>query len=296
MSGETVKKDLTREICELIRITSTDLPEPVEKRLRSAQAREVPGSAAYEALRTILENVDLARKNSIPVCQDTGVPVFYVRFPLTMNMIDIERQIRDAVALATRESYLRPNAVDPLTGTNSGNNLGNAYFPSIHYQQMESDELTIDLILKGGGCENVGFQYSLPDERLKAGRDLEGVRKAALDAVFQAQGQGCSPGFLGVAIGGDRETSYAASKEAFLRDLNDQNPDLHLRMLEAQITNEANQLGIGPMGFGGKSTILETKIKAIHRLPACYFVTISYMCWAFRRRRMRVAGDVVYYE
>ncbi len=291
-----MNKDLTREICELIRITSTDLPEPVEKRLRSALAREVPGSAAHEALRTILENVDLARRNSIPVCQDTGVPVFYVRFPFTMNMVDIERQIRDAVALATRESYLRPNAVDPLTGTNSGNNLGDDHFPSIHYKQVESDELTIDLILKGGGCENVGVQYTLPDERLKAGRDLEGVRKAALDAVFQAQGQGCAPGFLGVTIGGDRETSYAVSKEVFLRDLNDQSPDINLSILEEQITSEANMLGIGPMGFGGKSTILETKIKAIHRLPACYFVTISYMCWAYRRRRMTVVGDIVHYE
>jgi fumarate hydratase class I len=296
MSGGAVERDLTREIGELIRITSTDLPEPVEKRLRAALAGEVPGSAAYEALRTILENVDMARRNAMPVCQDTGTPIFFVRYPRTMNMLEIEKQIRSAVELATRKSYLRPNAVDSLTGMNSGNNLGEDHFPSIHFKQVDSDEFTIDLILKGGGCENVGAQYALPDERLNAGRDLEGVRKAALDAVFHAQGQGCAPGFLGVAIGGDRETSYAASKEVFLRDLDEDNPDVTLGKLEAQITSEANQLGIGPMGFGGKSTILGTKINAIHRLPACYFVTISYMCWAHRRRRMTITSDKVLYE
>lgn len=291
-----MERELTREICELIRMTSTDLPAPVENRLRSALAGEVPGCAAHDAMRTILENVEMARKTSMPVCQDTGTPIFYVRYPRSMSMIDIENQIRQAVELATRKSYLRPNAVHSLTGKNSGSNLGDDHFPSIHFKQTESDELNIDLILKGGGCENVGAQYALPDERLKAGRDLEGVRKAVLDAVFRAQGQGCAPGFLGVAIGGDRETSYAASKEVFLRDLDEENPDVSLRQLEAQITREANQLGIGPMGFGGKSTILGTKIVSIHRLPASYYVTISYMCWAFRRRRMTASGGQVRYE
>lgn len=291
-----MQKDLTQEICELIRITSTDLPVSVEKKLRDAANQEIPGSAAHGAMSTILSNVEMTRKNSTPICQDTGTPIFFVRFPQSMDMTSLETQIRQAVELATKKTYLRPNAVDSLTGKNSGNNLGNHYFPSIHFTQVDTQVLTIDLILKGGGCENVGSQYSLPDNRLNAGRDLEGVRKVVLDAVNKAQGEGCSPGFLGVAIGGDRGTSYAASKEVLLRDLGDENPDPQLKQLEDQITREANQLGIGPMGFGGKSTILGTKITNTHRLPACFFVTVSYMCWAYRRRKMIVINDKVYYE
>ena len=151
-------------------------------------------------------------------------------------------------------------------------------------------------MLKGGGCENVGAQYSLPDNRLKAGRDLEGVRRAALDAVFTAQGEGCSPGFLGISIGGDRGTGYVASKKALLRDVNDTNPNTDLAALEERITKEANELGIGPMGFGGKATVLGTKIDATFRLPASFFVTVSYMCWAYRRRKLLVQGDQVSYE
>lgn len=288
--------DLTQAICELIRITSTDLPAAVEQRLRKGQQLEPPGSAARGAMDTILENVEMTRKNSTPICQDTGTPIFFVKHPVEINPNDLAGQIRQAVEMATKKSYLRPNAEDSLTGRNTGNNLGDDYFPSIHFSQVDGKTLTIDLILKGGGCENVGAQYSLPDDRLKAGRDLEGVRKVVLDAVNKAQGEGCAPGFLGVAVGGDRGTSYAASKEVLLRPLDDVNPDNSLKQLEEQITEEANQLGIGPMGFGGKTTVLGTKITATHRLPASFFVTVSYMCWAYRHRKMLVDGDNVRYE
>jgi fumarate hydratase, class I len=288
--------DLTQAICELIRITSTDLPAVVEQRLRKGQQLETPGSAARGAMDTILENVEMTRRNSTPICQDTGTPIFFVKHPAEINSSDLAGQIRQAVELATKKSYLRPNAVDSLTGRNTGNNLGDDYFPSIHFSQVEGKTLTIDLILKGGGCENVGAQYSLPDDRLNAGRDLEGVRKVVLDAVNKAQGEGCAPGFLGVAVGGDRGTSYAASKEVLLRPLDDVNPDNSLKQLEEQITEEANQLGIGPMGFGGKTTVLGTKITSTHRLPASFFVTVSYMCWAYRHRKMLVDGDSVRYE
>ena len=288
--------DLTQAICELIRITSTDLPAAVEQRLRKGQELETPGSAARGAMDTILENVEMTRKNSTPICQDTGTPIFFVTHPAEINPSELVGQIRQAVELATKKSYLRPNAVDSLTGRNTGNNLGDDYFPSMHFSQVEDKTLTIDLILKGGGCENVGAQYSLPDDRLKAGRDLEGVRKVVLDAVNKAQGEGCAPGFLGVAVGGDRGTSYAASKEVLLRPLEDVNPDGSLKQLEERITEESNQLGIGPMGFGGKTTVLGTKITSTHRLPASFFVTVSYMCWAYRHRKMLVTGDSVQYE
>lgn len=289
-------RDLTQDILELVRFTSTNLPADAEQALREALKREEPGSAAHNALQTILANVEMTRRNSTPICQDTGTPIFFVRYPEGWSPRRLREQIKAAVAEATRQTYLRPNAVDALSGKNTGNNVGDEHFPTIHFEEADGENLTIELILKGGGCENVGAQYSLPSDRLKAGRDLEGVRRVALDAVWQAQGEGCAPGFLGIAIGGDRGTSYVASKEALLRGVDDSNPDPELAALEDRITAEANQLGVGPMGFGGKSTVLGTKITATHRLPASFFVTISYMCWAYRRRKMTVSADQVTYE
>jgi len=289
-------KDITEYVLELIRRTSTDLPADIENPLRESVIQEAPGSAAHGALETIIENVELSRKNSTPICQDTGTPIFYVYYPEGWSTRKLKQQIRNALAEATKRSYMRPNAVNVLTEKNTGNNLGGDDFPYIHFEEVEGDELTIELMLKGGGCENVGSQYSLPDVHLGAGRDLKGVRKVVLDAVQKAQGQGCSPGILGVAIGGDRGSSYIASKETFFRKLDDNNPDPELNALEKRLSEEANSLGIGPMGFGGKTTVLGTKISGLHRLPASYFVSVSYMCWAFRRRKMTVKGDQVYYD
>jgi fumarate hydratase class I len=289
-------RDLTNEILELIRRTSSDLPADVEERLRAAIEKEAPGSAARGALETILKNVELSRKNSSPICQDTGTPIFYVKYPEGWSTRRLREQIRAALAEATAKSYMRPNAVDAVYDKNSGNNLGGDDFPYIHFEEVEGDELTIELMLKGGGCENVGAQYSLPDGRLGAGRDLAGVRKAVLDAVHKAQGQGCAPGILGVAIGGDRGSGYLKSKEVLFEKLGAPNPDPRLAELEEQLTREANQLGIGPMGFGGGTTVIDTKITGLSRLPASYFVTVSYMCWAYRRRKMTVKGDQVTYD
>ncbi len=288
-------RDYTNEIVELIRRTSTDLPPDVETRLRAAVETEAPGSAARGALETILQNVELSRKNSSPICQDTGTPIFTVRHPAGWSTHALKQQIRSALAEATRRSYMRPNAVDAVTDKNSGNNLGGDDFPYIHFEEIEGEELSIELMLKGGGCENVGAQYSLPDSRLGAGRDLAGVRKVVLDAVQRAQGQGCAPGILGVAIGGDRGSGYIHSKEVLLTELGTRNKDAKLAELEQRLTGEANQLGIGPMGFSGRTTVLDTRLTGLSRLPASYFVTISYMCWAYRRRTMTVRGDQVSY-
>lgn len=289
-------RDLTNEIIELIRRTSSDLPKDVEDRLRAAVEKEAPGSAARGAVETIIENVKLSRQKSSPICQDTGTPIFNVKYPAGWSTLALKKQIRTALAEATKRAYMRPNAVDAVYDKNSGNNLGGDDFPYIHFEEVEDDELTIELMLKGGGCENVGAQYSLPDGRLGADRDLGGVRKAVLDAVQKAQGQGCAPGILGVAIGGDRGSGYVKSKEVLFDKIGMRNPDPKLAALEEQLTSEANQLGIGPMGFGGKTTVIDTKITGLSRLPASYFVTVSYMCWAYRRRKMTVKGDgeVVY--
>ena len=247
-------RDLTQEILELVRFTSTNLPPDVEKELREAFAEEEPGSAAYNALETILNNVEMTRRNSTPICQDTGTPIFFVHYPEGWSPRAAARADQGRGGRRPpRRLTCAPTRSIRSNGKNTGNNLGDEHFPTIHFEEAEGDDsLTIELILKGGGCENVGAQYSLPDNSLKAGRDLEGVRRAVLDAAWQAQGEGCAPGFLGVSIGGDRGTSYVASKEALLRKVDDTNPDAELAALEERITAEANQLGIGPMGFGGQ--------------------------------------------
>ena len=290
-------RELTNDILELIRLTSSSLPPDVEERLRSAVEKEEPGSAAHGAMETIMKNIELARANSTPICQDTGTPIFYVHYPEGLSTRKLRGQIRDAMAEATEKAYMRPNAVDAIYDQNSGNNLGGDDFPYIHFDEVDANEpLVIELMLKGGGCENVGAQYSLPNNELGAGRDLKGVRKVVLDAVHKAQGKGCAPGILGVAVGGDRGSSYYASKEVLFDKLGERNDDPKLAELEEQLTDDANQMGIGPMGFGGQTTVIDTKITGLHRLPASYFVSVSYMCWAYRRRKMTVQGEEVSYD
>ncbi len=283
--NEPIQLDLTSELLELVRKAATELPEDMVVALEKGRAQEEPGSAAEQALATILKNVRMARENSTPICQDTGTPIFEVHYPFGVSTRMLKEQIQEAVAQATARAYLRPNAVDSLTGKNSGNNLG-VDFPTIHFHEWEEDRIFITLQLKGGGSENVSVQYKLPDAALGAGRDLEGVRRAVLDAVLKAQGKGCAPGVLGVAIGGDRGTGYIVAKKQLLRKLDDVNPLPELAALEDRIYRDANELGIGPMGFGGKTTVLGVKIGVAHRLPACYFVTVAYMCWANRRAEL----------
>jgi fumarate hydratase class I len=287
--------DLVESLVELIRRAATDLPADVELALRAALKREESGSAAARALEAILENVALARTRSTPICQDTGTPIFTVHYPEGVSTAGLRAQIEQAVAEATRRAYLRPNAVDPLSGRNSGNNLG-VGFPTLHFEEWEAAGLRVDLLLKGGGSENVSTQYKLPEARLEAGRDLDGVRKVVLDAVVQAQGKGCAPAVLGIAVGADRGSGYVHAKEQLLRPLHDVNPVPTLSELEQRLLQECNQLGIGPMGFGGRTTVFGVKIGAYHRLPACYFVTVAYMCWACRRAGMEISpeGEVVF--
>jgi len=280
----------TDTLHDLIVRTSTDLPEDVVERLRQAEAAET-SPTSRNALQTMLHNADLARRRRLPLCQDTGTILFWVRVPPGAVTQTAWRQAAEsAIAAATAEGVLRQNCVETLSGRNTGNNLG-CGSPVIHWHEEDRDDVEVALVLKGGGCENVGAQYALPDSRLDAGRDLDGVRRCALDAVVRAQGQGCAPGVLGIAIGGDRATGYAESKELLLRRLGERSPAPELARLEERILDDANRLDIGPMGFGGTTTLLDVFIGARCRVPASYFVSISYMCWAFRRRRVLTAAD-----
>jgi fumarate hydratase, class I len=274
---------LQDSLLELVRRTSAELPDDVHKTILGALETEKQGTIAASALKIIDQNIALAKKKSQPICQDTGSIIFYVECPIGFDQMAFEEAAREAVKLATKKGYLRQNSVDSITGKNDGTNVGPGS-PTVHFHQHRSPEVSVRLILKGGGCENMGAQYSLPMEKIKANRDLDGCRKAILDAVLQAQGKGCGPGILGVCIGGDRATGYEFSKQQLLRRLDDRNPDPELDKLEQDIVATANKLGIGPMGFGGKTTLLGTKIGVLNRLPASYFVSVSYMCWAFRRQ------------
>ncbi|MCK6595382.1 MAG: fumarate hydratase [Bacteriovoracaceae bacterium] len=281
---KTVAKNLLSDsLLELIRKTSAEIPDDVQKVILEALEREEKNTTAEYAMNIIKANIDLAKKKSQPLCQDTGTVLFYVSHPIGLDQEKITKEIHKAVVKATELGYLRQNSVDSLTGANSGMNIGLGH-PSIHFHQHKKKNIEIKLMLKGGGCENVGAQYSLPHTALEAGRDLKGVRKVILDAIHKAQGKGCGPGVLGVCIGGDRGAGYIESKEQLLRKLDDKNAIKELRELESEIVETANKLGIGPMGFGGKTTLLGCKIGVLNRLPASFFVSISYMCWAYRRQ------------
>ncbi len=289
------QRKLPENFLELIRRASTVLPPDVTDAMRKGIEAEGAGASAASSLELMLENAGQAKEGSTPICQDTGALLFFIDYGPDFRQKEIEEVAKAAAAAATEKYYLRPNAVDPVTGENSGNNLGDGA-PCFHFNQRDRDGLRVRLLLKGGGSENVGAQYKLPDARLKAGRDLDGVRKCTIDTVYAAQGKGCAPGVIGVGIGGDRGSSFACSKEQFLRSLDDTNPDSVLADLEASLFGELNDLGIGPCGFGGKTTVLGVKIGKRHRLPACFFVSVSYVCWAYRKAFMTLEGGEASYD
>lgn len=284
---------LKESILQLITDTSTNLPPDVRVAIREAKEKENAGTRAALALSTISDNIRMAEENLSPICQDTGMPTFYIHVPVGVNQLTITQAIREAIVEATETGKLRPNSVDSLTGENSGDNLGEGV-PVIHYEQWDRDEIDVRLILKGGGCENKNIQYSLPCELEglgRAGRDLDGIRKCVLHSVYQAQGQGCSAGFIGVGIGGDRTTGYELAKKQLFRRTDDTNPNPDLAKLESYIMEKANDLSIGTMGFGGNTTLLGCKIGSMHRIPASFFVSVAYNCWAFRRQGVTLDAE-----
>lgn len=280
---------LEASLLELVRVTSTVLPDDVVRSLRHATANEADGSNARYALDVIGCNIDLAKDRSQPLCQDTGTILFFVDAPLGFDQLAFTATATAAVREATARGYLRQNSVDPVTGENTGDNTGPGS-PAFHFHQWHRDTVEVRLMLKGGGCENVGAQYSLPHAEF-GGRDLAGIENAILGAVQAAQGKGCGPGILGVCIGGDRASGYAESKHQLLRRLDDEHGDPVLGDLERRVVDKANRSGIGPMGFGGATTLLGCKIGKLNRLPASFYVSVSYMCWAFRRQGVRLDGN-----
>jgi fumarate hydratase class I len=281
---------LRDSLIELITQTSTNLPPDVRTAMGAITGGETPDTQSAQALSIIASNIDMACEDEAPICQDTGMPTFWIRTPVGVDQLRIEDEVRAAVAEATRRGKLRPNSVDSLTGKNSGDNLGTET-PVVHFHQWRETAIEVRLLLKGGGCENKNAQYSLPCELEhlgRAGRDIEGVRKCILHAIWQAQGQGCAPGAVGVCVGSDRAHGYELAKLQLLRTLDDVNPNPELAALESRVMEEANKLGVGAMGFGGQASLIGCKVTAANRLPASFFVSVAYDCWAFRRLGVRL--------
>lgn len=270
-------------IVKLYKKAATSLPPDVEAALKSAYEKE--RSNAKAILSAILENIRIARDTERPICQDTGVPVFFIKVPFGISHIELKSTIMEATRIATKKVPLRANAVDILTDKNSGDNTGIG-FPVIYCEEAKGDKLIIDLMLKGSGCENIGRLYRLPLEELKAERDLEGVRKCALDTIYKAQGRGCPPYIIGVGIGASKDQVTKLAKEQLLRNLGNTNKYKVLSELENRLLKDINRLGIGPLGLGGKTTAIGVKIGVNHRHPASYFVDVSVCCWADRRARL----------
>ena len=295
----------TDTLAELIRRTTSDLPGDVEAALRTAETAEVSGSQAELLLRAMVENTCLARRQSTPLCQDTGTLTFFWSVPRGTDTQALEEAAREAVKAATAKGWLRRNTIESLTGRSVDTNVADG-FPACHFEQRpeggaqgltsaegrppEAEAIEVWLMQKGGGSENMSCQFSLPDETIGAGRDLAGVRACLLQAAWRAQGFGCAPGILGACVGADRAEGFLVAKRQLLRPLRDASPVPELAALEQRVLAEANQLGVGPMGMGGKTTLLGVKIAARPRLPASYFVTVAYMCWACRRRGVRSVG------
>jgi fumarate hydratase class I len=276
---------LQEEIVNLYKKAATSLPQDIEESLTQAAKTEENGSTAKAALASILENVRIAREQERPLCQDTGVPIFFVKVPGKQSQVEVKNAIIDATRIATEEIPLRPNAVDTISDKNSGDNTGIG-FPVIYFEESLDGIITLDLMLKGSGCENVSQLYKLPLEELKAERDLDGVRRCALDAIYRAQGRACPPYILGIGIGASRDQVTKLAKVQLMRDLEDRNSIKALADFENRLLDEIDQLGIGPLGLGGKTTTLGVKIGVNHRHPASYFVEVCVSCWADRRARL----------
>jgi fumarate hydratase class I len=272
-------------IVELYRRAATSLPSDIEAALRSAHKKEKKGSTAEAAIFSILKNIEIARETGRPICQDTGIPIFFIKAPAGLSHISLKNTIKEATREATKKIPLRANAVDILSDRNSGDNTGIG-FPVVYIEEVRGGGLVMDLMLKGSGSENIGRIYRLPLEELRAERDLEGVRKCVLDTLYKAQGKGCPPYIVGVGIGATEDQVTRLSKEQLLRRLKDINRYEALSKIEKRLLADINRLGIGTLGLGGKTTALGVKIGVNHRHPASYFVDVALSCWADRRARL----------
>jgi fumarate hydratase subunit alpha len=270
---------------KLLQLAVTELPRDVKEALQQAH-REEENEVGKAQLETILKNVELAEKTRAPMCQDTGVVVFYVKAGSQVQGLDkVEDALRNATVRATKEIPLRPNAVDPFTQKNTGDNTGR-FIPYIHWEVVPGDTLEITVMPKGGGSENVSALGML-----SSSQGIKELKKFVVDTVINAGAKPCPPTILGVAVGGGADIAMKLAKETLLKPLNQPNPNPELAKLEQELREAANSTGIGPMGLGGKITVLDVKVDYAHRHPASYPVAVAVQCWAARRASARIHSD-----
>lgn len=261
------------------------LPDDIKQALKKAYAEETSETGKTQ-LKAILDNIDLAEKYQAPVCQDTGTIIFFIKAGARVKDLDkVEAALISATKRATKEVPLRPNAVDPFTGKNSGDNTGR-YVPVINWEIVSGDTLELTVMTKGGGSENVCL-----GGMIVPGEGIKGVKKFVVDAVVKAGAQPCPPNILGIAMGAGADTSMKLAKKALLRPLTEHNPDPEIAKLEKEIFEAVNMTGIGPMGLGGKTTVLGVHIDHAFRHPASFPVAVAFNCWASRRATARIKPD-----
>ncbi len=274
----------------LLRLAVTELPKDIKEALQKAHQQET-SSAGKTQLKAILDNIELAEKTQTPMCQDTGTIIFYVKAGAEARNLDkIPNALRNATKRATTEVPLRPNAVDPLELKNSGDNTGRN-IPFINWDIIPGDAVEITVQPKGGGSENVCAMGML-----SPGEGIKGLKKFVIDSVINAGSKPCPPNILGIAFGGGADIAMKLAKKALLRPINQPNQNLELAKLEEELLEAANSTGIGPMGLGGKFTVIGVNVDYAARHPASYPAAVAFNCWAARRATAQIHpnGQVEY--
>ncbi len=281
--------DLESTIVTLLRLAVTDLPQDVKHRLQQALETETD-STARSQLEAILENIRLAKEHKIPMCQDTGIQIFYVTVGHKFQFLGKLPEIfRSAVIRATKEIPLRPNTVDPIAHKNPGNNIG-SHIPWINWKITEGSDLAITAFPKGGGSENV-CQLAM----LNPSRGMKGMKQFVIESIIKAGAKPCPPIIIGVGIGGGADICLKLAKESLLRPVGERNRNQEIAEMEEQLLKAVNELGIGPMGLGGKTTALDVHIEVAMRHPASFPVGLAIQCWAARRASATITnrGEVI---
>ena len=279
------KKVIEDTAFNLLKLAVVRLPSDIKDALNRAYKEET-SEAGRVQLEAILKDIELAEKENTPLCQDTGIIIFYVKAGAKAKDLDtIETALQNATRRATKEIPLRPNAVDPFTQKNSGDNTGR-HIPYINWEITNSDYVEITAFPKGGGSENV-----CTIGMITPGEGVNGLKKFVIDAIIKAGAMPCPPTIVGIAAGGGSDISMKLAKASLLRPLNEPNPSPDLDKLEKELYDAANSTGIGPMGLGGKFTVLGVRIDYAHRHPASYPVAVAFQCWAARRATARIHPD-----
>jgi len=272
-------ENIKKGIVELIKKAETDLPLDVVNALKSAYKIET--GVAKIQLEAILKNIDLAKKTKRPMCQDTGIQTFFITVGIDFpKILDLKKLIVDAVKTATIQIPIRPNTVDPLTGLNHKDNIGN-YIPYITWDFTNGSDVSITAFPKGGGSENMSKLGML-----KPGVGIDGVKNFIVDEVIKAGGNPCPPTIVGVGIGGGADLALKLGKKSLLRPVGIRSRDKKIAEIENELIKRINKSNIGPMGLGGKTTVLDVHIEMAHRHPASLPVGIVVQCWANRRAHM----------